>query len=251
MDVAPEVPLQLCLHTLHTGHSSINLTQNGANYEIDLGLMFPTLGEPSQSVNDWLEALALTANDGNDTCPSPIAETPSTLPDPTRLSDEITGSSDSTPQKDASEGADRGGSPMAKDKKVAKKKAVAIKWDIAEEKKTNEISEEDQAKEARRVAKAFVAVILAESMARYISQHESNSNGHAGNFHNGTNNASMARRAAANASAQAARAAQSGDAEAAAKAVIAAVKAVEQATNPKKNTTRIKSPVKSKMCIVL
>ncbi|XP_030855873.1 uncharacterized protein LOC105442038 [Strongylocentrotus purpuratus] len=94
IEVAPEVPLQLCLHTLFSGNTSINLSQNGASYEIDLGLMFPTLGEPSQSVHEWLEALALSATDGNDTCPSPISETPSTLPDPSRLSDEVAGSSD-------------------------------------------------------------------------------------------------------------------------------------------------------------
>ncbi|XP_030855872.1 uncharacterized protein LOC752605 [Strongylocentrotus purpuratus] len=249
IEVAPEVPLQLCLHTLFSGNTSINLSQNGASYEIDLGLMFPTLGEPSQSVHEWLEALALSATDGNDTCPSPISETPSTLPDPSRLSDEVAGSSDSTPHKDAGDGAARdSSSPMAKDKKVAKKKAVEIKWDLVEE-KTTKISEENEIKEARRVAKAFVAVLLAESMAKYIYEHEDSSNGHASGAGSTTNR--NARHAAAKASAEAARAAQSGDAEAAAKAVVAAVKAVEDVTNPRKNHTRIRSPVKSKMCIVV
>lgn len=100
-----------------------------------------------------------------------------------------------------------------------------------------------------QVAKAFVAVVLAESMARYISQHESNNcpNGHVGDEPDN----STARKAAAKASAQAARAAQSGDPEAAAKAVIAAVKAVDDVNNNKKAKTRIKSPNKSKFCVIL
>ena len=100
-----------------------------------------------------------------------------------------------------------------------------------------------------QVAKAFVAVLLAESMAKYIYEHEDSSNGHASGARSTTNR--NARHAAAKASAEAARAAQSGDAEAAAKAVIAAVKAVEDVTNPRKNHTRIRSPVKSKMCVVV
>ncbi|XP_071489366.1 uncharacterized protein [Diadema antillarum] len=245
IDLAPEIPLQLCLHTLHAGHTSINLAQNGASYDINLGLMFPTIGDPSQSVNDWLESMAQSTSSDNDACPSPVSETPSTLPDATRLSDEVAESSNSTPEKAGGgvEAETYKSSPMAKDKKVAKKKAVEIKWDLTEE-TTTKISSEDELKEAKKVAKAFVAVVLAEAMARYIAQSEVTTNGHAGNK-------SDARHAAARASAQAARAAQSGDPEAAAKAVIAAVKAVEDVTNPKKSRTRIRSPVKSKMCTVI
>ena len=60
--------------------------------------------------------------------------------------------------QDAGDGAARdSSSPMAKDKKVAKKKAVEIKWDLVEE-KTTKISEENEIKEARRVGEIRLGI---------------------------------------------------------------------------------------------
>lgn len=88
-------------------------------------------------------------------------------------------------------------------------------------------------------------MVLAEAMAKHISEQPESVNGRSQTFQQRD-----VCQAVAKASARAARAAQSGDAEGTVMAVVAAVQAVEGAKT-KREQPRINSAMKSKLCIIL
>ncbi|XP_046356765.2 uncharacterized protein LOC124135459 [Haliotis rufescens] len=104
-------------------------------------------------------------------------------------------------------------------------------------------SEEEEVKEATRIASGFVAAIMASAVAEFISSECESSQMY-------KEVVSAAQVAAARVTAEAARAAQTGDIDGAAKAVLQAVKAVEIAMG-KSSTSSGQGPIRSRLCVIL
>ncbi len=94
------------------------------------------------------------------------------------------------------------------------------------------------------MAASFVAAVLANAMAQFITERSK-----ADNY--GHTLEREATQAAVLASARAAQAAQSGNPEAAAMAVVAAAQAIENAIVGKKRGHKNSTMIKSRMCIIM
>ncbi|XP_072026799.1 uncharacterized protein [Amphiura filiformis] len=229
VDTNLEMPLLLGLQLLSHDQMTLDVVaEEDTKCQVKLNTMLPLRGDPAFTLEEWLTWLSVQPAVWTDQTPSPENQ---------KIDEERAdeGGDESSlvasPKAETSSNATQEERPVASppskvDKIVAKKE---IKWDLGGPR----ITEEDQIKEAKKVAATFVAAILAGAMAQYISEEIKGPGAEA----------------AAKASAQAAKAAQSGDPEAAAKAVIAAALAV---TNGPNNGNNGASKItRSRMCSIV
>ncbi|XP_077977765.1 uncharacterized protein LOC144433330 [Glandiceps talaboti] len=228
VDACFEVPLLDCLQILDSGDTRLTASNGTRNYELKLDLLLPLQCDKTKDLLSWLQWMAIQGiqlSDAMNSVPDNGDNLPASPPIPNNQDNEA--------------------SLATKIEKPAKRKGD-IKWDLNEDKK--KISEEDELKEANRVAAGFVAAILAGAMAQYVAeQYDKNNRGYSPTV-------TTARESALKASASAAKAAQQGDAQAAANAVVAAANAVDKAatkeSKPMSNGTAT-SMKSSKMCQLL
>ncbi|XP_070558054.1 uncharacterized protein [Ptychodera flava] len=225
LDTTLEVPLLDCLHALDSGKILLRGDNGLTAWELRLDLLLPLTGDKTQDILTWYQWMSKQE--------SQLSDVP--------MNTTMSVSGDKLPAK-----RDEPHGLLAKIDKPTKRKGD-IKWDVDEDKK--KVTEENEIKEANRVAAAFVAAVLAGATAQYLAeQYSKNDKGQ-------DSEVSLARQSAVQASASAAKAAQSGDSSAAVKAVADAAKAVDQVVKtdkkPLKNgnaSTHVKS---SKMCQLL
>ncbi|XP_033647830.1 uncharacterized protein LOC117307250 [Asterias rubens] len=238
-----ELPIELfdIFRSSASGVSVMKVSVQDTDCEVDLDLLFPLPGESKLSIFKWLQWLASLDIQLSESTPS-IDE-----PEPSQSdTDSQTSLRPSVSPTVLSPSPTRSDSPRALKSPPVKvnKKKMEIKWKL--DNGWRKVSLEEEMKEIQKVAASFVAAVLANSMAQFITERSK-----ADNY--GPPMEREAKQAAVLASARAAQAAQSGNPEAAAMAVVAASQAIENAMLNKKRSGHKNSSamIKSRMCIIM